>query len=232
MKAWNAWGGRMRHLSWLSWFAVVIFLVAAVGGTAWAQDKAERAARAHFQRAEKAFSLGKFEEALAGYEAAYEAKALPGLLFNIAQCHRNLGHHERAIFFYKRYLALDPDGPNRKMVEELIEEQQRQLDEKNAAQGAPSAGADPALPTATSPPAPAAPPEAAIMATKPQPDFDQALPGERDLGSKSQPVFKQWWFWGAASVVVGGVAAAMLIKREGPGPSGKLGVIQLDSPPR
>ena len=37
------------------------------------------------------------------YTAAHDAKPLPALLFNIAQCHRQLGNHERALFFYRRH---------------------------------------------------------------------------------------------------------------------------------
>src|SRR5436190_11920126 len=85
---------------------LAVAVAVAAPAAAHAQDREARAARAHFQRAEKAFNLGKFDEALKGYEAAYEAKPLSGLLFNIAQCHRNLANPERAIFFYQRYLAL------------------------------------------------------------------------------------------------------------------------------
>jgi tetratricopeptide (TPR) repeat protein len=33
---------------------------------------------------------------------------LPAFLFNIGQCHRKLGQHEQAIFFYSRYLKANP----------------------------------------------------------------------------------------------------------------------------
>jgi tetratricopeptide (TPR) repeat protein len=88
-------------------------------------QKQEKEARAHFDRAERAFNLRRFDEALAGYQAAYEALPLPAFLFNIAQCHRNLGNRDQAIFFYQRYLTLDPEAPNRRIVEDLIAEQKR-----------------------------------------------------------------------------------------------------------
>jgi tetratricopeptide (TPR) repeat protein len=87
----------------------------------------EKVARGHFDRAEKAFNLRKFEDALAAYQAAYEALPLPAFLFNIAQCHRNLRNREQAVFFYERYLSLAPDAPNRQVVEDLIAEQKQQL---------------------------------------------------------------------------------------------------------
>jgi tetratricopeptide (TPR) repeat protein len=88
-------------------------------------QKQEKEARAHFDRAERAFNLRRFDEALAGYQAAYEALPLPAFLFNIAQCHRNLGNRDQAVFFYQRYLTLDPEAPNRRIVEDLIAEQKR-----------------------------------------------------------------------------------------------------------
>src|SRR4029077_13425175 len=81
-----------------------------------------------FQRAEKSFNLGRFSEALADYQSAYEAQPLPPFLFNIAQCYRNMQNYERARFFYRRYLALDPHTANRRLVEDLIAEMTRALD--------------------------------------------------------------------------------------------------------
>src|SRR4029077_13182600 len=82
----------------------------------------EKEARRLFQRAELNFNIGKFAEALTDYQSAYEAKPLPGFLFNIAQCYRNMGDLEKARFFFRRYLALDPRAPNKRRVEELIDE--------------------------------------------------------------------------------------------------------------
>src|SRR5579872_4509216 len=90
-------------------------------GTA-ATDESEAQAREHFRAAEIDFNLGKFTEALASYQAAYQAKPLPAFMFNIAQCYRNMGKYERARFFYRRYLTLEPKSPNRRVVTDLIAE--------------------------------------------------------------------------------------------------------------
>src|ERR1700747_869924 len=87
-----------------------------------APDSSEQVAREHFRQAEIDFTLGKFEDALHGYQAAYEAKPLTAFLFNIAQCYRNLGDYERARFFYKGYLTLEPKTPHRRRGNELIVE--------------------------------------------------------------------------------------------------------------
>ena len=47
---------------------------------------------------------------------------MPALLFNIGQCHRQLGHFERAAFFYGRYLDLAPKAPNAALTQELLQE--------------------------------------------------------------------------------------------------------------
>lgn len=78
-------------------------------------------ARELFKRAEVHFSLGEFEAALELYKEAYKSKPLPGFLFNIGQCHRNLKLHDKALFFYRQYLLRLPTAGNRKEVEKLIE---------------------------------------------------------------------------------------------------------------
>jgi len=46
--------------------------------------------------------------ALVDYQAAYDAEPLPAFLFNIGQCHKNLAHYEKAIFFFGRDGKLAP----------------------------------------------------------------------------------------------------------------------------
>src|SRR4249919_3586348 len=97
-------------------------------GVAHADDPGTRAARRHFERGQKLFALGRFDEALEEYQTAFDAKPLPGFLYNIGQCYRNLGDYDQAIFSFKKYLDLEPDATNKDAVEELIE----QLEDKKA----------------------------------------------------------------------------------------------------
>src|SRR5687767_5177019 len=93
----------------------------------------EAQVRQIYGAAQKAYDLGRFEEALKGFSDAYALKDLPGFLFNIAQCHRNLGNYERAKFFYHRYLDLSPKRPkNAAQVEGLLAKVEEKLAEEDA----------------------------------------------------------------------------------------------------
>lgn len=152
------------------WLAVLIVcLVAVAPRLARADDPATRAAKRHFERGEKLFAIGQFDEALDEYQKAFDARAIPDFLFNIGQCYRNLGDLAQAIFSFKKYLKLEPDAPNKDAVTKLIDELEDKRARQNGAKlvAAPRARGD-------------APPH--------QPD----------------PIYKRWWFWTAASVVVVG----------------------------
>ena len=103
--------------------------------TASAEDAATKAAKRYFTKGEKLFALGRFDDALAQYEKAFDAKPLPGFLFNIAQCHRNLGNIDQAIFSYRKYLRESPDADNREAVERQIEELEEEKARRAAAGG-------------------------------------------------------------------------------------------------
>jgi tetratricopeptide (TPR) repeat protein len=105
---------------------MVCLAVAVPARTASANDPATRAARRHFERGEKLFALGKFDDALEEYQTAFDAKPLPGFLYNIGQCYRNLGDYDQAIFSFKKYLKLEPEAENRESVERLIEDLEEQ----------------------------------------------------------------------------------------------------------
>jgi tetratricopeptide (TPR) repeat protein len=171
----------------------------------------EKAARAHFDRAERAFNLGRFDEALTEYQSAYEALPLPAFVFNIAQCHRNLGNLEKAVFFYQRYLSLQPDAPNRAVVEDLIAEQNRTLEQRRAAEAATFAPAE----------APAAPAPAPVVEA-PAPERPLELPPEPPAPA---PSHRRWWILGAAGAALLGGAAILVLRGGSQMPTGALGSI-------
>src|SRR5215471_11919271 len=131
----------------------------------------EQAARRHFEHAEKLYALGKFEEALVEYEAAYEAKPLAGFLFNIGQCYRNLGNYKQAVFSFRKYLDEKPDAKNRDAVEQLIAD----LEKKNTEQQR-----KPDLEAHRDP----SPPRESVVAKPEEP------PPEPE-----RPLYAKWWFW-------------------------------------
>jgi len=107
----------------------VLAMLVAIARTAAADDPATRDARQHFDKGEKLYALGRFDAALVEYEAAFEAKPLPGFLFNIGQCHRNLGDYDSAIFSFRKYLRLAPDAENREAVLALIDDLEQQKEQ-------------------------------------------------------------------------------------------------------
>jgi hypothetical protein len=170
-------------------------------------------AKALFERAEKAYYLGRFEKALKLYSAAYEAAPLPGFLYNIGQCHRMLKNYERAIFFYKGYLQAT-DTSNQQAVVRLIRKLEKKLQEKPARRAAPARRRL------------AAPPGSGATRPPYLPPRDQTPP--------EPPVTQRWWFWTAigggaalvAAAVVGGVLGARARSDSGTGlPAGSLGTL-------
>jgi hypothetical protein len=86
-------------------------------------------AKALFAEGNTHFNLNEMDQALELYKRAYRIKALPAFLFNIAQCHRKLGHFQEAINMYQAYLVGVPNATNKDMVESLITESKTSLAE-------------------------------------------------------------------------------------------------------
>jgi tetratricopeptide (TPR) repeat protein len=88
------------------------------------------AAREHFLKGKAFYDLGKYNEAVTEYEKAYEAKADPALLYNLAQSHRLAGNPEQALHFYRTYLRYVPKAPNRAEIEGRIAALEKQIGQK------------------------------------------------------------------------------------------------------
>src|SRR5438067_13072963 len=89
-------------------------------------------AREHYNRGTTLYNLSRFGEAAREYEAAYESKQDPALLFNIAQAHRLDGNSTKALLAFKAYLRSVPDTPYRAEVESRIVELQHHIQEDAA----------------------------------------------------------------------------------------------------
>jgi tetratricopeptide (TPR) repeat protein len=105
--------------------AIVVVAVLAMSGAAGAESKMQ-AAREAAENGRRAYNLSHWDEAIAGFEKAYQLSGDPALLFNLAQAHRQAGHGNEALHFYKTYLREQPGGPNREIAEKQLNELQAQ----------------------------------------------------------------------------------------------------------
>jgi tetratricopeptide (TPR) repeat protein len=149
----------------------------------------ERAkARVLYESATTHYNLSEYADALKDFKEAYRLVKDPVLLFNIAQCQRQLKEYEEAQRLFRAYLREYPDANNREEVVRLINQMDELIAQKrNQAPPAVTPVASPA-PEAVPPPPVAA--NAALT----------AAPAEA-------PPKKRKWVWG----VVGGVVAAAVI---------------------
>lgn len=101
-------------------------MVAAATARAEPDDQARAEARAHYRAGEVFHKAGRYDQAVAEYEAAYALAPLPILLYNIGQANRLRGEKEKAVEAYRRYLAADPDGktaPDARRFMKALEEE-------------------------------------------------------------------------------------------------------------
>jgi hypothetical protein len=183
---------------------LIALLLMGVSPAARADARTDGQARSEFQKAQKAYDLGRFSDALEGYSEAYRLDPRPAFLFNIAQCHRQLGDYEKSAFFFKRYLSYFPDSkaPNQSVVDDLIIEVTRKAVDARRKQEEAKAPAD----------APVNPPP---LATAP---IGPAAGGlQPSTVEEARPVVTRWWFWTSVGVVVTtAVVTAVLVSRPHP----------------
>ncbi|HWK89661.1 MAG TPA: hypothetical protein VNP72_06680 [Longimicrobium sp.] len=184
------------------WVCVAVGLLALAPLSARAasgEARAQAEARAKFSEGNAAYEQARFQKALDAYVEAYRLLPLPGFLFNIAQCYRQLGQPEPAATFYRRYLAQSKQPPsNAPLVHELIAEM-------DAAANKPEQKA------------PALRKQAAEVAER---RARQDSERSRTVASKpasargevqGESLAKKWWVWagaGAVALAAGGIVYA------------------------
>lgn len=90
-----------------------------------AEHEKRRRVRPLYKYATNAYDVGRFEEALCAFLAAYNLWPDPVLLFNVGQAARQLDKRRLALFCYRRFLSQRPaDAPIRVTVERFIAELQ------------------------------------------------------------------------------------------------------------
>jgi tetratricopeptide (TPR) repeat protein len=153
-------------------------------------EVAEHAALGH-----RLYQLGQYQEAVIEYRRAYELRADPHFLYEIAEAYRQLGATDQALFYYDRYLAGAPNAVDRDAVEDRVVELE-------------------SLRARPQPLAPASRPG-------PAPANVSATPAK----ARPSPTWRRWWFWTAVGVALaaGVTAAALAGRSDGSLPATDLG---------
>jgi tetratricopeptide (TPR) repeat protein len=66
-------------------------------------------AKRFYDNGKLAYDVGRFADAAQQFERAYALRPAPLLLFNMAQCYRQLGDTKKAVFLYESFLRESPD---------------------------------------------------------------------------------------------------------------------------
>jgi len=138
----------------------------------------------HAALGQRLLEHGRTQEAIAEFRRAYELRADPRFLYDIAEGYRRLGLVDQARFFYERYLAAAPDAPDREDVEAAL-----------AALGRPAPARPPAVP------APSLSRDVVIVPVSPPPE---SPPLWR----------RWWVWTAFAALAAGGVAAVLLTRHD------------------
>lgn len=101
-------------------FAGWVALAGAPSVSAQGTAAKKKKARQLYKQGTTQYNLGRWERAIELFQKSYEEYPSSALLFNIAQSYRQWGKCRRALFFYKRFLAVKPNASNRDEVEGFI----------------------------------------------------------------------------------------------------------------
>jgi hypothetical protein len=169
---------RSKARTRLLWASPLVLLVALAAAPARAADltpaqKLEM--KQLYEKATRAYDVGKYNEAIEDYQKAYEIGGDPPMLYNIAQAYRLNDQPTEALRFYRRYIQRAPSARNREDVERKIAELEKIVEErrKTAAAATPPPVTTPPLTTPPKetpaptppPPAPNPPVTATVTAT-------------------------------------------------------------------
>jgi tetratricopeptide (TPR) repeat protein len=170
-------------------------------------------ARERYRTATQHYDLGEYREALVDFKEAYRNYEEPSFLFNIGQCHRQLGEKELALRFFRTYLGKVPNAVNREEVRDMMTKLEASLQQERAASTAPPQGTIAPETSPTEPKEPTTPPAATVTPT-PEPPPPTATPAvtltqPAPPPPARTPVYKKWWLWTAVAVVAVGVGVGL-----------------------
>ena len=107
---------------------VVLAAICALAEPALAQEAdALKKAQSAFDQAQADYLGGKFDEAAAGFQTAFDSRPFPQFLYNVGAAYHMKGKklsdpvaYEKAVDAYKKYLAKDPQAADKAKVEKAI----------------------------------------------------------------------------------------------------------------
>jgi tetratricopeptide (TPR) repeat protein len=161
-----------------------------------AQDRGK--AQAAYHLGTQHYNLGEYREALESFKEAYRNVENPSILFNIAQCHRQLGDKLSAVRSYRAYLNNTPDAANRQQVRDMI----AKLESEIASDQKPLVTVE----------KPVAEPAAVVEKPLEKPaivETSAPIVVVTPPAPKPVPVYKRWWLWTAVGVGVAAIAVGV-----------------------
>ena len=82
---------------------------------------------ARLEAGRRAYERGNYAAAAEEFRAAFDIKASPGALYNVAKSYEKLARYEDAIDYFRQYLDLDPHATDRADVESTIRRLQQSI---------------------------------------------------------------------------------------------------------
>ena len=141
-------------------FVVLIATLLGVGAAAAQSPDALKRAQSAFDQAQLDYLQGKYDEAAAEFQAAYDARPFPQFLYNIGAAHHMKGKktgsadaYTNAVTYYKKYLAADPTASDKAKVEKAIAVLEAEIQRLESAPPTPTPGPDAGSGSAAPPPA-------------------------------------------------------------------------------
>jgi tetratricopeptide (TPR) repeat protein len=95
-----------------TWLAIAALLVATSAGAETVED--------HLAKVRQFYDKGDFARARDELLAAYQLEPRPDLLFALGQVELNIGHYEKAIDYYERFIATDPSSDQVALAQQAI----------------------------------------------------------------------------------------------------------------
>ena len=127
----------------------LVLILCSLGASAQAQTDPLEIARTHMEQGQAFYLQGRFDEAAAEFELAYEAQHFSAFIFNAAVAYENAGHLAHGILLFERYLELEPEASD----EDEVRARVAHLRERVAARAAEAAAsASSAVDTHDAPP--------------------------------------------------------------------------------